>query len=106
MSPVSEGQVRPPFDPDATYTARRGPRYELVKEELELFQKLDAAVTRRTSLTASNEEREAAMRELLREDPEIVAMWGRLEELIAANDESAILALVELERKEEEEAED
>lgn len=106
MSPVPEGKVHPPFDPEARYTARRGPRFELVREEIELARKVAEAVTERTSPEASPEERDKALQELLREDPEIVAIWERLHELIAANDESVILALEALDRKKMEEAED
>ncbi|HEX7244114.1 MAG TPA: hypothetical protein VF245_00940 [Solirubrobacterales bacterium] len=106
MSSVLEGQVRPPFDPEAKFTARRGPRFELVREEIDLANKIAEAVTERTSLEAPEEERQAALEELLDEDPEIAAIWQRLEELIAGNDESIILAMEKLDREKREDGDE
>jgi len=105
MSRVPEGKVRPPFDPEATYTARRSPRFELVREELEIADKLYSAALEGVSPTASPEERDEALRDLLRKDPEMFVLWERLEELMAANDESAILALAALADEEAESGE-
>jgi hypothetical protein len=100
---VQPGAVpRPPFDPEAKYTARRGPRFELVKEEIDILLILSEAVEERTPSDASGEEKQALAEELFREDAELGRLWERLHELIRSNDESIVLALEPLEREEEE----
>ena len=89
------------MNPDAKYRLRRGPRYELVAEEIEILKRLSDAVTERTSLDATPEERRAAAVELIQEDVELAALLDRLEELSEANDESVARSLASLARKEE-----
>lgn len=94
--------ARRPLDPDARFTARRGPRFELVKEEIDILKRLHEAVDKRTSPTAPPEERRAAAAEMFEEDAEIAALWDRLQELSRSNDEGVLAGLQSLERKEEE----
>jgi hypothetical protein len=104
---VQPGAVpRPPFDPEARYTARRGPRFELVKEEIDILLAMSEAVERRSPPGASEDEKQALAEELLREDPELGRLSKRLEELVRANDESVVLALESLERNEGDEGKD
>jgi hypothetical protein len=103
---IQPGAVpRPPFDPEAKYTARRGPRFELVKEEVEILRRVFEAMGERTSFDAPTEEKKAAFAQLLEDDPEIAALWERLGDLAAANDESVLLTLGAIERDEEEKGE-
>jgi hypothetical protein len=96
----------PPENLDAEYTARRGPRFELAREEIDILRQLSDAVDERTSPDALPEERQAAVAEMVEEDAELAALARRLEELSQANDESILLALESLDRKEEERDED
>ena len=91
----------PPFDPNAKYRLRLGPRHELVSEEIEILKRLSDAVTERTSRDATPAERRAAGAELVQEDAELAALVDRLEELSEANDESVARTLASLARKEE-----
>jgi hypothetical protein len=101
---VQPGAVpRPPFDPEAKYTARRGPRFELVREEIDILLTLTEAVEERAPSGASEEEKQAVAEELFREDAELGRLWERLHELVRSNDESVVLALEPLEREEEDE---
>jgi hypothetical protein len=97
---------RPQFDPEARFTARRGPRFELVREEIEILRTLSEAVEKRAQPDASEDERRAIGEQLLHEDAELARLWERLQELVRANDESIALALRSLEREEEEEEEE
>lgn len=92
-----------PLDPNAKFTARRGPRFELVKEEIDILKRFYAGVDERVAPDASEEERKAAAIAFLEEDEEMAALWDRLEELAEGNDESVFLSLRELDRKEAEE---
>ena len=94
---------RPPFDPDAVYTARRGPRFELVKEEIAILKRFSDRLEERVTPETPNEERKAAAMALLEEDEELAAEWDRLQEIARGNDESIYYTLQELQRKELEE---
>jgi len=94
------------LDPDALYTPRRGPRFELVKEELDILMRFYERLDERVAHDASPEERKAAGIALLEEDEEMAALWDRLEELARGNDESVFLSLGELDRKEREREEE
>ena len=79
---------RPPFDPDAVYTARRGPRFELVKEEIAILKRFSDRLEERVTPDTPNEERREAAIALLAEDEELAAEWARLQEIAKGNDES------------------
>jgi hypothetical protein len=94
-----------PGNTEPAYTLRRGPRHELVAEEIEIIKRVSDAVTERTSFDATLRERMDATAELYEEDLELAALMDRVEELARSNDESVLFGLARLSREEEERGE-
>jgi hypothetical protein len=90
------------FFGEPKYALRRGPNFELVSEEITILKRISDTVTRRTGLDATPEERQAAARKLVEEDPEMGALAKRLKELAQANDESIALGLASLDDESDE----
>ncbi len=70
-------------------------------EEIEILKQISDAVTERASRDATPAERRDAAADLIREDDELAALMDRLEAMSRANDESVLLTLTSLGRKEE-----